>query len=578
MITSKRRTPTTDDLLRRQEEPQKRHKRPYLAQGDEDENNDVGEDADFDSEWDAGVEESTDSEIGEESSLMEDDPIGRLDESSSLLGSRVIVKPRLVHQRPLSSGAGKPVTFSSLGISPPLLSALSKMAIHAPTEIQQACIPPLLAGRDCIGNAKTGSGKTVAFALPILQKLSVDPYGIFALVLTPTRELAFQIAEQLVVLGSPLNVRTAVIVGGMDMITQAIELDNRPHVVVATPGRLVDHLRSSTAEWDLSRVRFLILDEADRLLAPSFADDLARIFGVLPKDRQTALFTATWAPSMDSIADASPKPGKQKPFIHKITSTWVTFMFHVSLNSIIFSRVETVETLKQYYVLVPSHVRESYLFYLLCNPPESIAHLRRQAPEPVRRSQTSTRKKVSAKNVGSDAEFLQPPPTIIFCAKARTVAYLTALLQTLAIRSTALHSRLTQRDRLNSLSLFRSSVIPVLVSTDVGARGLDIPEVALVVNWDLPDEPEAYTHRVGRTARAGRGGVAFSFVSENDENRVLRIEERIATRLMEMDLPEDKILEKLNKVSTAKRQAYMELFDTKFGQREKINKAKAASS
>ena len=210
-------------------------------------------------------------------------------------------------------------------------------------------------GRDCIGNAKTGSGKTIAFALPILQKLSADPYGIFALVITPTRyriflvisslkfldshrELAFQIAEQLVVLGSPLNVRTAVIVGGMDIITQAIELDNRPHVVVATPGRLVDHLRSSTAEWDLSRVKFLvrndstkawcglftdsqILDEADRLLAPSFADDLAHIFGVLPKDRQTALFTATWTSSMDSIADAAPKPGKQKPFIHKITST-----------------------------------------------------------------------------------------------------------------------------------------------------------------------------------------------------------------------------------------------------------------
>lgn len=161
MITSKRRTPTTDDLLRMQEEPQKRHKRPNFSQGDEDEDDDVSEGDDFDSEsapedrgvewdgveWEAGVEESTDSEIGKVSSLMEDDPIGRLDESSSLLGSRVSVKPRLVHQRPSSSGAGKPVTFSSLGISPPLLSALSKMAIHAPTEIQQACIPPLLAGQ-----------------------------------------------------------------------------------------------------------------------------------------------------------------------------------------------------------------------------------------------------------------------------------------------------------------------------------------------------------------------------------------------------------------------------------------------
>ena len=153
MISSKRRAPTTDDLLRMQEEPQKRHKRPYFMQGDEDDDDDVGED-DFDSEstpedrvqWD-GVEESTDSEIGKESSLMEDDAIGRLGESSSPLGSRMTVKPRLVHQRPLSSGAGKPVTFSSLGISLPLLSALSEMAIRAPTEIQQACIPPLLAGQ-----------------------------------------------------------------------------------------------------------------------------------------------------------------------------------------------------------------------------------------------------------------------------------------------------------------------------------------------------------------------------------------------------------------------------------------------
>ncbi len=234
-----------------------------------------------------------------------------------------------------------------------------------------------------------------------------------------------------------------------------------------------------------------------------------------------------------------------------------------------------METLKQYYILVPSHVRESYLYYLLCNPPESIIHLRRSAPHPVRRSVKTRRKKGSPKTVGSGDEFLQPPPTIIFCAKARTAAYLTALLQTLAIRSTALHSRLTQRERLTSLSLFRSSVIPVLVSTDVGARGLDIADVAMVVNWDLPNEPEEYTHRVGRTARAGRDGTAVSFVSENDENRVLKIEERIceyhelrlnlvfeyrcsiATRLVEMEFPEDKVLERLNKVSTAKRQAYM---------------------
>ncbi|KAN0124549.1 P-loop containing nucleoside triphosphate hydrolase protein [Lactarius tabidus] len=575
MIASKRRAPTIDDLLRRQEEPQKRHRPSTSFQDHDDEGSRVDEsregsdeESSEDSEsngteLESGGEESTDSELSQETSPLDPGRVSLSSESPDLLGSRVSIKPKLASQRSQgeSSGAGssKNVTFSSLNISSPLLSTLSKMAIHAPTEIQQACIPPLLIGRDCIGNAKTGSGKTIAFALPILQKLSVDPYGIFALVLTPTRELAFQISEQFVVLGSPLNIRTAVIVGGMDMMTQAIELTNRPHVVVATPGRIVDHLRSSSAEWDLSRVKFLVLDEADRLLSPSFAEDLAYLFGVLPKDRQTALFTATWTPSIDKIADATPKPGKQKLFIHKITSA-----------------VETVETLKQFYILVPSHVRESYLYHLLCNPPEPIIHLRQSAPDAVKRSRATNRKKGSTKTGGSAEEPLQPPPTIIFCAKARTAAYLTALLQTLGIRSTALHSRLTQRERLTSLSLFRSSVIPVLVSTDVGARGLDIADVAMVVNWDLPNEPEEYTHRVGRTARAGRGGMAVSFVSENDESRVLKIEERIATRLVEMELPEEKVLEKLNKVSTAKRQAYMELHDTKFGQREQINKTKAA--
>jgi len=151
----------------------------------------------------------------------------------------------------------------------------------------------------------------------------------------------------------------------------------------------------------------------------------------------------------------------------------------------------------------------------------------------------------------------QPPPTIIFCARARTAAYLTNLLQSLSLRSTALHSGLSQRERLSSLSLFRAAVVPVLVSTDVGARGLDIEEVAMVINWDMPKEPEEYTHRVGRTARAGRGGVAVSFVTERDEERVLKIETRIKTQLEEMTMAEDKVLDKMNHVSTAKRLARM---------------------
>lgn len=187
-----------------------------------------------------------------------------------------------------------------------------------------------------------------------------------------------------------------------------------------------------------------------------------------------------------------------------------------------------MSTLKQHYILVPSHVREAYLFRLLCNPPESTIHLRRGPPEPEKKSKGSAKKGGTKKKASQEEEIVQPPPTIIFCSRAKSAAYLTLLLKTLGIRSTSLHSRLTQRERLSSLQLFKASVVPVLVSTDVGARGLDIPDVAMVVNWDMPDEPEEYTHRVGRTARAGKGGVAISFVTERDEERVLKIEKRIS--------------------------------------------------
>jgi ATP-dependent RNA helicase DDX49/DBP8 len=239
-----------------------------------------------------------------------------------------------------------------------------------------------------------------------------------------------------------------------------------------------------------------------------------------------------------------------------------------------------VSTLQQHYILTPSHVREPYLFYLLTHPPESVVHLRRTPPEPAPKKPKKSTAKGDRKKKGSstraESEIVQPPPTIIFCARARSAAYLTHLLKSLGIRSTALHSRLTQRERLSSLSLFRSSVVPVLISTDVGSRGLDIEEVALVINWDVPSEPEEYTHRVGRTARKGKGGVAVSFVTEKDEEKVLEIEARISThaanfifrqnpeprrladtRLSEMSLPEEQVLENLNAVSTAKRLANM---------------------
>ncbi|KAJ3736438.1 P-loop containing nucleoside triphosphate hydrolase protein [Lentinula guzmanii] len=556
---AKRKNLTSDDLLRQQEQPQSKRTK-LITRSRKEEAYESPSDASASSS--GSVRSPLELNGHKDDGDSSDEVSGSENDQANLQVSARINMDRL--RLPQRIEAGKTlrrtaelqasVSFSQLGVSSAIQNSLKAMSIHIPTEIQAACIPPLLAGKDCIGNAKTGSGKTLAFALPIIQKLSVDPYGIFALVLTPTRELAFQISEQFVILGNAMNIRTAVIVGGMDMMAQALELGNRPHIVIATPGRIVDHLKSGSGEWNLSRVKFLVLDEADRLLSASFVPELSYLFNVLPKERQTCLFTATLTSSIENIASAPPRPGKQKPFIHRMTES-----------------IETVATLKQSYILVPSHVRESYLFHFLCNPPESTLHLRRAPPEPLAKKKQDKSKK---SQIAEDQVPQQPPPTIIFCARTRTAAYLTLLLKTLSIRSTALHSRLTQRERLSSLSLFRSSVVPVLISTDVGARGLDIEEVAIIINWDLPEEPEEYTHRVGRTARAGRGGIAVSFVTETDEERVLKIEDRIGVKLEELVLPEDKVLEKLNAVSTAKRLANMEIHDSDFGKRERTNRLK----
>lgn len=317
-MSGKRRVLTTDDLLRLQEDGPARKRRR-----EEDLVDSAEEDSDSELDLPAprrmkSVEDEDDTDeasgTGSSGSEGEEDPEGAEQDSDSeaaaprpnmhslpeddddLTSSRITIAPRTplaVPRKPLTAAPLRPTSFAEMGISQSLLIALSKMSIRNPTEIQAACIPPLLEGeylfphaivltdmgdmqgRDCIGNAKTGSGKTIAFALPIIQRLSVDPYGIFALVLTPTRydnfhpnciarlmtycrELAFQISEQFAVLGAAYNVRTAVVVGGMDIIAQAIELSNRPHVIVATPGRLVDLLRSNNGEWDLSRVKFLV--------------------------------------------------------------------------------------------------------------------------------------------------------------------------------------------------------------------------------------------------------------------------------------------------------------------------------
>ncbi|KAH0361583.1 DEAD-domain-containing protein, partial [Aureobasidium melanogenum] len=408
-------------------------------------------------------------------------------------------------------------TFADLNVSPWLVSSLANMAIKNPTRIQSAAIPEILAGRDCIGGSRTGSGKTVAFAVPILQQWAKDPFGIFGLVLTPTRELALQIFEQFKAIGAVQNLKVCLVTGGADMRAQAIELARRPHVVIATPGRLADHINSSGEESiaGLRRVKFVVLDEADRLLASgkgSMLPDLGVCMEVLPESskRQTCLFTATVTAEVRALQDKPRAKGKPP----------------VAVCEVDLDTLAIPDTLHQTYCLVNVVHKEKYLHVLL----------------------------LTDQNIKK--------PTIIFVNRTSTANLLEHLLRSLDHRVTSLHSGLQQSDRTNNLARFRANAARILVCTDIAARGLDIPSVALVINYDLPRDPDDYVHRVGRTARAGRKGTSVSLVGQRDVGLVQAIEERVGRQMEEyveegVNVESRVVRDALNVVGDKKREALL---------------------
>ncbi|SJX61422.1 related to DBP8-ATP-dependent RNA helicase [Sporisorium reilianum f. sp. reilianum] len=478
-----------------------------------------------------------------------------------------------------ASDPPKHTSFSSIGISPMLIRSLASLQIKVPTPIQSLTIPSVLEGRDLVGGAQTGSGKTLCFALPILNKLIKDMVGGFAVVLTPTRELGVQLQEQFVAVGegARMGLRCALVLGGMDMMKQASELANlRPHVIVATPGRLVDHLRSGGGEeWGLRRCKFLVLDEADRLLTDTFQPELDYLYSVLPsaKTLQTLLFTATLTEQVVEFANAKRPEGKLAPMVCQIEMD-----------------TKTPETLEQRYVFVPSHIREPYLYHIMRHPPikpssERVRKLKAKRDADRERKAENERKKGKRPrarasdtdtDIDDDDAALFLPATIIFTARCKTAATLSGMLAELGIANVALHSHLRQAERSANLHTFRAQRVPVLVATDVGSRGLDIPDVELVVNWDLPSAWQDYVHRVGRTARNGKRGYAVSFITERDIDVVHSIEDKIGVKLSQLEGmdDEDAILEKLNAVATAKRVATMALHDGQFGERQQRNQQK----
>ena len=338
------------------------------------------------------------------------------------------------------------------------------------------------------------------------------------MVLTPTRELALQIYEQFSALGAPQGLKCALVIGGGDLLTQARALSERPHIVIATPGRLADHIRTSGSDTvvGLRRTKFMVLDEADRLLAPgrgSMVEDVEEIMGAIPswERRQTLLFTATVTKEVKAARDDAIK-GERKArdmFVAGIDELEKMQPMGQAQSNISNGNAEAEDqtprisrqlplTLKQTYLFTPPTHREAYLHILLS----------------------------TAEN--------EARSTIIFANRAATVQLLEHTLRLLEHRVTSLHSILPQRERANNLGRFRARVARILVATDVASRGLDIPDVALVVNFDIPKDPDDYVHRVGRTARAGNPGVSVTLVGQQrDAERVMAIEGRVEQKMEE---------------------------------------------
>lgn len=354
--------------------------------------------------------------------------------------------------------------FASLGLKPALLDNLATLGFSQMTDVQALSLPPILAGKDVVAKAKTGSGKTAAFGLGLLQNLKVERFRIQTLVLCPTRELAEQVAEEIRRLARGIhNIKVLTLCGGVPMGPQIGSLEHGAHIVVGTPGRIIDHL--SRQRLDLSEVNTLILDEADRMLDMGFEDEMAAVIRQIPDDRQTLLFSATYP---DSIAQMSAQV-QREPVEVSVEATHDT----ATIEQIFF-----------------------------------------EVDEPHR-----------IKAVAALLSHYQPESTIVFCNTKIACQEVADELTSLGVSALALHGDLEQKDRTQVLTRFANKSASVLIATDVASRGLDIKEVNAVISYQITPDPEVHIHRIGRTGRADASGLALTLVSPKEMARANAIED-----------------------------------------------------
>ncbi|KKO44426.1 DEAD/DEAH box helicase [Arsukibacterium ikkense] len=372
--------------------------------------------------------------------------------------------------------------FSQLALPAPLLECLTSLEYHDMTAVQAQSLPAILAGQDVIAQAKTGSGKTAAFALGLLAKLDVKRFRIQSLVLCPTRELAEQVAAEIRKLARNIhNIKVLTLCGGVPTRSQIVSLEHGAHIIVGTPGRVLDHLQQQ--RLDLSNLTTLVLDEADRMLEMGFADALNAILAEVPAQRQTLLFSATFDKAVRQIADNI----MQSPVTVTVASP------------------HTQSTIEQQFFQLDGTRRADAVKLLLHQ--------------------------------------FQAASTVVFCNTKRETQDLADTLMQAGVSVMALHGDLEQRDREHALLKFSNNSVSVLVATDVAARGLDIEKLDLVINYQLAHDVATHTHRIGRTGRAGNSGIACSLLSPDDGQKLNALAEQLNLEITARPLPANTVLQ-----------------------------------
>ena len=366
--------------------------------------------------------------------------------------------------------------FEELNLSSSVIKAIKNMGFEETTPIQEQTIPLVMEGADLIGQAQTGTGKTAAFGIPMVEKVTADIGKIHSLVLTPTRELAVQVAEELNKIGQYKGIKTLPIYGGQEISRQIRALKNRPHFIVGTPGRLLDHINRKTIRLD--SIEMVVIDEADEMLNMGFIEDIEEILSEIPTKRQTLLFSATMPERIRRLAN--------------------NFMNEPELIKVAAKEV-TVPNIEQHYM----EVKEKQKFDVLCLL----------------------------------LDIHSPELAIVFGRTKRRVDELSEALSKRGYLAEGLHGDLTQAKRDSVMRKFKNGTIEVLVATDVAARGLDITGVTHVINFDIPQDPESYVHRIGRTGRAGKTGLALTFVTPREIGHLQTIERMIKKHINRKNIP-----------------------------------------